>query len=435
MAELALQGGDPAVKQPLGKKWPIWGDTERQLLNEVLDSGKWWRGGYDNPAESKVGQFEEAFARVQDAKYAVAVTNGTTALECAYKAAGVEAGDEVIVPAITFVATSTAVLQVGAVPVFVDVDPRTYTIDPQAVEAAITPKTRCIAPVDYGGMPSDYDALIAIGQRHGIPIVSDCAHAHGSQWKGRGVGALTELGTFSFQAFKTLTTGEGGMVMTNDQDLAERAYSYHHIGRIKGRPFYEHHVPASNLRMTEWQGAIGLAQLTRFLDQTETRERNSKHLAAGLQRLHDQGIGVAPLYRDPRVTRWGFYMWHFKFLPERWDGITRDQFLRAMRAEGVPCSTGHTQPLYQNPLFLDAEHAFGRTGFPVRGEPYGSTMDYTAVRCPETERIFKTEAVTLGHALFLGPESDMDAILSAIQKVWEHRRALADTPALAGAAR
>jgi dTDP-4-amino-4,6-dideoxygalactose transaminase len=417
-----MQGGDPAVRKRPGSTWPVWGEEERRLVMEVLESGKWWRGGYEDPTQSKVGQFEEAFARYQDARYAVAVTNGTTALECAYKAAGVEAGDEVIVPAVTFVATSTAVLQVGAVPVFVDVDPRTYTIDPKAVEAAITDATRCIAPVDYGGMPSDYDALIEIGRRHGIPIVADCAHAHGSQWKGKGVGALTELGTFSFQAFKTLPLGEGGMVMSDDERLIERAYSYHHIGRIRGRPFYEHHVPASNLRMTEWQGAIGLAQMSRFTEQTEIRERNSKRLAAALQRLHDQGVGVAPLFRDERVTRWGFYMWHFKFLPERWDGITRDQFLKALRAEGVPSSTGHTQPLYKNPLFLDAEHAFGRTGFPVREHSWqGRPIDYGAVRCPEAERIFMTEAVSLGHALFLGPESDMDAIAGAIVKIWDHR--------------
>jgi dTDP-4-amino-4,6-dideoxygalactose transaminase len=142
---LALNGGAPAVTQPLGKKWPIWGDEERRLLDETLESGKWWRGGYDDPAASRVGQFEAAFARFQDARFGVAVTNGTAALECAYKAAGVEAGDEVIVPAVTFIATATAALQVGAVPVFVDIDPRTYTVDVRAVEAAITERTRCIA--------------------------------------------------------------------------------------------------------------------------------------------------------------------------------------------------------------------------------------------------------------------------------------------------
>src|SRR5687768_10880033 len=301
---LALHGGDPVVAGRLGLKWPVRDETEKALLAEVVDSGKWWRGAYGEGEESKVGAFEAAFARLQDARFGIAVTNGTTALECAYRAVGVEAGDEVIVPAITFVATATAALQVGAVPVFVDVDPRTYTIDPAAVEAAITPRTRCIAPVDYGGLPCDYDALIAIGRKHGIPIVADCAHAHGSQWKGVGVGALTELGTFSFQAGKMLTTGEGGMVLTNREELAEKAYSYHHIGRLRGRPFYEHYLPASNLRMTEWQGAIGLAQMARLPQQTESRERSSRRLAAGLQRLNDEGVGVAPLQRDPRVTRW-----------------------------------------------------------------------------------------------------------------------------------
>ena len=422
LRQLAIHGGTPVAQGTLGKQWPIFDDLERRLLNEVLESGKWWRGGYDDPAASKVGQFEEAFARFQDARFGVAVTNGTTALECAYKAVGVEAGDEVIVPAVTFVATATAVLQVGAVPVFVDVDPRTYTIDPAAVEAAITERTRCIAPVDYGGLPCDYDALIALGRRHGIPIVADCAHAHGTQWKGTGVGALTELGTFSFQMGKTLTTGEGGMILANEPSLAEKAYSYHHIGRVKGRPFYEHHVPASNLRMTEWQGAVGLAQLSRLEEQTGTRERNSRALAAGLARLHREGVGVAPLERDERVTRWGFYMWHFKFLPERWEGVTRDQFLRAMRAEGIACGTGHTQPLYNNPLFRDAERAFGRTGFPIRGQPYGRNIDYSKVVCPETERIYATEAVHLSHPFFLGPESDMDLILAAVEKIWTCRR-------------
>ena len=413
---LAIHGGAPVITHRLGVKWPIHDATEKALLAQVVDSGKWWRGAYGEGEESKVGAFEAAFARFQDAKYGIAVTNGTTALECAYRAVGVEAGDEVIVPAITFVATATAALQVGAIPIFVDVNPRSYTIDPAAVEAAITPRTRCIAPVDYGGLPCDYDALIDIGQKHGIPIVADCAHAHGSQWKGVGVGALTELGTFSFQAGKTLTTGEGGMVLTNREALAEKAYSYHHIGRLRGRPFYEHHLPASNLRMTEWQGAIGLAQLARLAQQIEARERNSLRLDAGLQRLHDVGVGVAPLHRDPRVTRWSFYLWHFKFLPERWDGVTRDAFLKALKAEGVSCGIGHTQPLYKNPLFLEADRAFGRTGFPVRGR-----IDYSAVRCTQTERIHTTEAIALPHPTFLGSEGEMDLILEAIAKIWSNR--------------
>ena len=382
----------------------------------MLESGIWWRGGYEDPSQSKVGQFEAGFAAFQDAKYGVAVTNGTTAIECALKAVGVEAGDEVIVPASTFVASATAPLQVGASPVFVDVDPRNYTIDVAAAEAAITPRTRAIVAVDYGGMPCDMDALLELQRRTGVQIVSDCAHSHGSQWKGIGTGAIGPIGTFSLQMGKTMTTGEGGMILTNDDSLAERAYSYHHIGRIRGRPFYEHHVPASNLRMTEWQGAIGLAQLSRLPEQTAIRDRNSTYLAEGLQEIP----GVAPIYRDPRVTRWGFYMWHFKFLGDEFAGVSRDTFLKALRAEGVRCGTGHTEPLYHNPLFREQRDAFGRTGFPVRNPYTGQELDYAAMQCPQAERIATQEAVVLPHQLLLGPQSDIDQILTAIRKVREH---------------
>ena len=234
--QLAVNGGDPAVQEPLGKPWPIFGALEERLLQEVLTSGRWWRGGYAADGDSKVGQFEAAFARFQDAEHAVAVTNGTAALECALKAVGIGAGDEVLVPAATFVASATAVLLVNAVPVIVDVDPRNYTIAPQAAAAAITPRTRAIVAVDYGGMPCDMEALSALGRRHDLAIVSDCAHSHGSQWQGIGTGALGDVGAFSFQMGKTLTTGEGGMVLTNDAALAERAYSYHHIGRVARPP-------------------------------------------------------------------------------------------------------------------------------------------------------------------------------------------------------
>ena len=415
-AQLAVNGGNPVVPEPLGKPWPIFGALEERLLNEVLTSGKWWRGGYADDGDSKVGQFEAAFARFQDAEHAVAVTNGTAALECALKAVGIGAGDEVLVPVATFVASATAVLLVNAVPVIVDVDPRNYTIAPAAAAAAITPRTRAIVAVDYGGMPCDMEALKALGRRHGLAIVSDCAHSHGSQWQGVGTGALGDVGAFSFQMGKTLTTGEGGMVLTNDATLAERAYSYHHIGRVRGRRFDEFHVPATNLRMTEWQGAMGLAQLTRLAAQTAVRERNATYLADRMAEVP----GVAPLWRDPRVTRWGFYFWHFKFLPEQWNGVTCAQFRKALDAEGVSCGTGHTQPLYQHPLFAGRADD-GGTGQPSAALEPARAVDFRRMDCPETERIYATEACSLQHRLFLGPRSDMDRVLAAIHKLWANR--------------
>lgn len=419
MSELAVLGGRPAVSPPIEVQWPLSGEEERANLARVLDSGQWWRGGARG--ESFVTRFEDAFAAFQDARYAVAVTNGTTALECAYRTVGVEPGDEVICPAATFIATASAALMVGGVPVFVDIDPETYTVSPAAIEAAITPRTRCIAIVDYGGMPCDYDAIRAIAARHRLPVVADCAHAHGSQWRGVGCGALTECGTFSFQMGKTLTTGEGGMVMTNDPDLAALMYSHHNLGRVSGRPFYEHHVAASNLRMTEWQGAIGLAQLSRFPQQVQTRERNSRRLHRALSELD---AGVRPLRRRAEVTRWCFYMWHFRFQPERWDGVTRDLYMRALAAEGVPgLWTGHVEPLYRNPVF--AERRFGRKGFPVSAPYHQGGVDYRAMRCPETERIAETEAIAINHRIFLATEADMDRIAGAMEKLWRLRDELA----------
>jgi len=415
MPQLAALGGPRTVEGSLEAPWPISGELEEQLLLEVLHSGRWNRASGNELAASKVGQFEDAFAKFQDAQYALGVTNGTAAIECALKAVEVEPGDEVIVPAASFVATASAAVQVGGVPIFVDVDPRNYTIDPRAVEAAITPRTRAIIGVDLGGMACDTDALNAIGRQHGIAIVSDCAHSHGSRWKGVGVGALGDVGAFSFQILKTLPLGEGGMVLTNRRDVVERAYSYHSHGRVRGRPHDEHHAPATNLRMSEWQGAVGLGQLSRLEEQTRHREANAAYLMRGLKEID----GVAPIYRDPRVTRWGFFFLLFKFLPEQWDGVTLRQFRRAMAAEGIRIGSGHTQPLYQNAVF--AEMNFGRTGHPIRCPLYTGEVDYTQVRCPELERIFTTEACSLTHRCFLGPREDMDRVLDAIRKLRAHQ--------------
>jgi len=412
MAKLALNGGDKTIDRAIGKRWPIWDEREARLLREVLESGKWWRGGYKEAKDSKVGQFENAFASYQQARHGVAVTNGTTAIECALKTAGVEAGDEVLVPALTFVASATAIVLVNAVPVFVDVDPRNYNISPDAMGAAVTDRTRAAVVVHNGGYPADMDRVLEIGRKHDLRIIEDSAHAHGSEWRGRRVGALGDLGTFSFQMGKTLTCGEGGMVLTDDDELAERAYSFHHIGRLSGRPFYEFHRVASNLRMTEWQAAVLLGQLSRLDEQTETRERNTKHLAEGLKEID----GIEPIDRDPRVTRWGFYYWNFRFVQDAFDGITRDKFLEAAGAEGVPIGVGaHGMPIYRNPLFQNMN--FGRTGCPIKCPLYGKDVDFAKVRCPEAERLYATEALSITHRVFLGGTEDMDLLLEAFRKI------------------
>lgn len=416
MPKLALKGGNKVVTRPIGARWPVFNESEERALMEVLHSGVWWRGGFEDPRQSKVTQAEEAFARYQDARFGVAVTNGTAALECALRAGGIEPGGEVIVPAVTFIATATAAIMCGAVPVFADIRGTDYTVDPDHVEALITPRTRAVIPVDYGGVPVDLDRLGEICRRHGLLMINDCAHSHGSEWKGRKVGAIGDMGAFSFQMGKTLTCGEGGMVLTDSEDLARKLYSYHHIGRIPGRPFYEHHVAASNLRMTEWQAAVLLTQLERFDEQARVRDANARYLNGLLASIP----GVAPLDIDDRVTRWCFYFYHFKFIEPEWDGVTRDRFLEALRAEGVPCHTGHTDPVYWNPVFQ--EHNFIEGGC----RHHQPITDYTKVRCAEAERVYRHEAVCLHHPLFLGDKADMDLIAEAVSKIRENADELRD---------
>jgi dTDP-4-amino-4,6-dideoxygalactose transaminase len=404
VAKLAINGGEPLLSERLGLEWPLHDDTERRNLLAVLESGQWTRGSHNPPEAGQVFRFEEAFAHYQDARWGAAVATGSLGLVVALKAAGVEPGDEVVLPAATFITAATAILDVGAVPVFVDVDPRTYNLSATATEAAITGRTRAVMAVDNGGMPCDMDALNDLAARRGVAVVSDCCHSHGSRWKGRGVGALGLVGGFSFQQGKTLSIGEGGLVVTNDDRVAERMYAAMNAGPVAGRPYPQRPLVATNLRMSEWQAAVGLAQLARHDDQAERRDANARRLCEGLRDIP----GVAPIFRDERVTRWCFYFMHFRFLSAEFDDLSVNTFRRALSAEGMPCGSGHTAPLYRHPLFVNGE--LSRTGLP----------DYTRCHCPETERVNATESCSLTHPLFLGPEADMDRILDAIRKLREN---------------
>ena len=398
MSQLALFGGPPVASRPVRKPWPVFDEAEEALLLRAFRSGKWCRLAHDeNPQESLVTQFEDAFARYVGAKFAIAVTNGTQALECALKAAGVRPGDEVIVPALTFVATATAVVLVGATPVIVDVDPETYNMDPEAFRQAITRRTKAVIPVHNGGYPCDMDRIGEIAREHGLFVVEDCAHAHGSEGNGRRTGSLGHFGCFSFQQGKTMTAGEGGIVLSSDETLAAAAYSTHNIGRIAGRPAADttFQIVASNLRMTEFQGAILLGQLSRLDAQIATREANIAYLAREMAAIP----GIRPLARDPRVTRWSFYYWNFKYVQEEFEGVPRSLFIRAMNAEGIPVNRGaHGVPIYRHQALQHAGIA--------RVAP-----------CPQADRVADTEALSLPHACFLGGREEMDLILEAMRKV------------------
>ena len=406
MAKLAINGGEKTITRRIGKRWPIQDEAEKKALFDVINSGRWWGGGEG----SKVWEFEDTFAKYQDAKYGVATSSGTQALISALKAAGVEPCDEVLVPSLSFFASATCVLFVNAIPVFVDVDPESYCPSAESMEAAITDRTRAAVIVHNGGYPADMDAIMEVSRKHNLPIIEDCAHAHGTEWNGKRIGAIGHLGAFSLMAGKTLAGGEGGIILTNHEELRQKLYAYMDLGRWVGREDKSVRLDfTSNFRMPEWTAAVLLKQMTRLDEQIETRERNFTYLAEGLKEID----GVEPLTRDPRVTRWSIYYWNFKFKQDEFDGISRDKFLRAVNAEGAPIGVGaHGRPIYQNALF---QAMSSDNTWPIKCP--SCEIDYTKVHCPEAERIYQTEALNIPQPNFLGGTEDMDLILEAIRKV------------------
>ena len=220
MSQLALFGGAPVRATPF-PSWPVFDASEEAAVLDVVRSGKWWRYSQgDLSGESRVAVFQDAFARAQGAKFGIACASGTAALDIALKAAGIGPGDEVIVPPYTFVATATAPLSVNAVPIFCDIDYDTFNLDPAKLAEAITPRTKAVIPVHFAGMAADMDGILAVARRHGLFVLEDAAHAHGASWNHRGLGTIGGAGTFSFQASKNMTAGEGGLIITNDRELA-----------------------------------------------------------------------------------------------------------------------------------------------------------------------------------------------------------------------
>jgi len=405
MAKLALTGGEPVRKRPF-PSWPVHGEEEKSALLEVLESGKWWYG-------EKVREFEERFAEFQDACFGITTVNGTAALQVALACAGVGAGDEVIVPPYTFVATATAVLQVNAIPVFCDVDRQTFNIDAQKIEGCITDKTKAIIPVHFAGLPCDMDGILDVARRHELTVIEDACHSWGTRWRGKGTGALGNAGAFSFQMSKNITSGEGGIILTDDEELADRCRSYTNCGRGKGSPWYYHHIVAGNYRMTEFQAALLLAQLGRLEPQVAKRAENARFLNERLAAV--EGLFTVP--EDERVDRRSYHLYCFRLDSAGFGSLSRDRFVEALGAEGIPCSGGYPHPLYKNPLFL--QDGQGARACPFSCPFYGKRMDYSSVECPECEKLCQ-EAVWFSQSVLLGSRADMEDIVTAIGKIREN---------------
>ena len=403
----AILGGKPLSTRDW-QKWPIWNpETDEKRVLEVLRSGVWSRAGV-------VTEFESKWAETMGARRCLSVVNGTNALICALANFDIGGGDEVLVPPYTFIATIQAVLQNGAMPVFVDTDPETFQMDADKIEAKITPRTRAILPVHIAGLPADMDRIMKIAKKHNLLVIEDACQAWLVEVNNKKVGTIGNAGCYSFQNSKNITMGEGGAIVSDDDSFMDRCFSYHSYGNPYGTVVGEVGAGTirlgTKLRLTEFQAAIGLAQLTRLEEQTVTRSENAKHLRSMLQEIP----GIVPYRLYDNVTRAAFHLFPFRYKKESFAGLPRATFLKALQAEGVPCSSGYT-PLNTMPYLANAFQTKNfKKMYPK--EMLDSKKYYADNQCPENDELCN-EAVWFTQNILLGDKADMEIIADAINKI------------------
>ena len=398
----ALLGGTPVRRTPF-PSWPVADAREEDALVRVIRSGRWNRG--DN-----VAAFESAYASLTGAKHCLATANGTSALITSLGALGIGPADEVIVPPYTFVATINAVLLMRALPVFVDSDIDTFQIDAHKVERAITGNTKLILPVHLGGSAADLDTVLDVGRRRGVTVVEDACQAHLAEWRGRKVGTYGRTGCFSFQASKNLNSGEGGAILTDDDELVETCYRFHNNSRSRRNTGddFSYHNPGANLRLTEFQAALLTAQMTRLQEQARTRDANAAHLTDRLRQIP----GITPARMYDGCTRNAYHLYMFRYDASRFAGLPRAAFIKALAAEGIPAQAGYS-PLNKQPFLEDV---FSTPGFKTIYSKARLDKWREQNQCPQNDRLCD-EGVWIVQTMLLGPRQDMEDIAEAIRKV------------------
>jgi len=402
MAELAINGGTP-VRQATYPSWPQTDDDGYvAVVEEVVRSGEW--GGFPEPGLNATA-FEEAFAAYQGARHGVLMMNGTVTMEVACKALEIGWGDEVIIPALTFAATAYAPMAAGALPVIVDVEERTWCIDPHQVEAAITDRTKAIIPVHLGHQMADMDAIMSIAERHGLAVIEDCAHAHGQRWRDRGAGCIGDFGSFSHQSSKILTSGEGGSLLTNDDRLARRAHSIIDCGRAKD-PDEKEYTFGANYRLGEVHAALLVEAMRRFPEQQAQRAETGKAFEAMVADI--PGVTVMPA--DDRITRWSFYNYLLRIDPDAFAGRTNHVVCAAMEAEGIPAEVQYP-PMSRYELFQPS-----LSRLPVAVE-YADRLDPATMSFPVAEAAGERESIYFMENVFRDGMRGVQDAAEALAKI------------------
>ena len=394
MNELALFGGKPVRKEPF-PVWPRVTVGQKEQLLDTLESVNWGIGS------DAIKTFEERFAEFQDAKYCIATSSGTNALWVALKAGGVTTGDEVIIPAYTFIATASAVLMANAVPVFVDIDPDTFNIDPTLIGKVITERTKAIMPVHIAGNPADMERINDIAKKHNITVIEDAAQAHGAEWGSVKVGALATGGIFSFQSSKNMSAGEGGAIISNDDTFMDACFAYYNCGRQRGGDWYEHQIVGGNHRINAMAASLLLPQIQSVEDDMDVRDNNRRKLDLALS---SEGLVTTGSY--DKATRVANHLYLLRYRAEHFNDVPREKFFDAMRAEGVSTYAGY-KPLYREKVFNGKNDDF----------PWLNDVDYAATSCPMTELIADHQSVWLTQNHLLGNDRDIQDIVDAFEKV------------------
>ena len=396
---LAISGGKPAVTRS-APKWPVSGDLEAAWMEAVVRSGKWsWLGPHETA-------FCSEYAGFIGSKYCLCMANGTVTLQCALQAVGVEPGDEVIVPGLTWVATMQSALDVGANVVLLDIDPETLSIDPKAVEKAITSKTKAIVPVHLYGCMCDMDAIMAIAAKHKLKVVEDVAHQHGSRWRNKGAGAIGDVGSFSFQQSKILTSGEGGAVTCNEEAYYKIMHALKQVGWAPDMTPGNHY--GHNYRITEMQAVLLRGGLSRIKEQNRIRDENAVYIAEALKK---EGGPLRVARRDPRITRQAYYAMTLVYDSKKAENTPRHAYTHALGAEGFTAG-GTYAPVYANPLM----NLYDKTSpAPYRNQK--NIQDYRSLKLPNVEKAVNETAVTLSHTHLLGTRAYIDELLAAVRKV------------------
>ena len=416
MNKLAINGGTKTRNQPFPKH-PIIGDEEKKQVMEVLDSGN-ISTFIASPGENflggkKIKEFEEKFAAELGTKYAISFNSASSALHAAVVSVGVQPGEEVIVPPTTFTSTATSSLMHNAIPVFSDVKRDIYCLDPAKLENVLSPLTRAIIPVHLFGHACDMDEIMNFAKKNNLSVIEDCAQAVGGQYKNKNLGTMGDCGIFSFQESKTIMTGEGGMLITNNEEIANTARMVRNHGEmisptLKQRT-YKSEFLGWGYRMTELEAALGVAQVPKLDYLNSERIKLGNYLKNEINKID----GLQHVKYD--FVKHVYWVFGFSF-DENKIGIPRNMFCDALRAEGIPCSSGYVQPLYLNPIYLE-KRAFAF-------KHYTGNAQYKKGLCPVAESLYEKELITTMICRPPATIDDMKDVISAIHKIIENKELL-----------